>query len=419
MSHAEIVQRYANWSEREKWLLLREVAYKHLRDSFFASPESIADISYLDFFKYYLGFCTIFINEFEYKLTVNTISNFLEKYTASDLKNLISEGKLKVVGNASWSQLHMGTKKEKWAEIKSAIQFLLFGNNGKSISVIEENEVLDRLKVVMEGSLSTAGFGRAKITPLLLICDSKDRFGVWNSVSDEALQQMKLKPKSDQTTSRLVTQYALANKGLNKLKNDHAFRNLSDVDVFVWYYLEQMSPTLIEPGSIKVQLEPIKLAPLKLQLVPETRPSFEAKTNPLIRTATFSLMNALEFFQRGEERHRQGALILMDQATEYILKAKLYQVDHVKFMADQLERLEFEQALQEVEKHTRLLDEDKFHLRRVHGARNHAQHRAVIPDSSWTRVYMEWTYEFIRRFANDNFGVNIDSMIPPDFRKGF
>jgi hypothetical protein len=406
MSLAEIIQKYLEWSEREKWLLLREVAYKTLKKRFFASPKVIADTSYSEFFKYYIGFCTISINGFEYKLTVNTISNFLEKYSVSDLEFLISEGKLKVAGNASWSQLHMGTKKEKWFEIKTAIQFLLFGNNGKSINDIEGHETLDRLKVVMEGSLSVSGFSRAKITPLLLICDSKDRFGVWNSVSDEALHQMKLKSKSNVTNSRLVNHYVLANKGLNRLKKNYGFKNLSDVDIFVWYYLEQLAQTsLHEKRTVKS--------------MSKSQPPMEPKTNPLMRTATFSLMNALEFFHRAEERHRQGAMILMDQATEYVLKAKLYQINDVKFMDKQLERLDFEHALQEVSKYAQLLDEDIFRLRRVHRARNHAQHRAVIPDSSWTRVYMEWTYAFIRRFAFDNFGVDIDSLIPSDFRKGF
>lgn len=54
--------------------------------------------------------------------------------------------------------------------------------------------------------------------------------------------------------------------------------------------------------------------------------------NPLLKTAIYSLMNALEFFQRGEERHRQGSLIFMDQAVEYVLKAKLYQVNPIKFL---------------------------------------------------------------------------------------
>jgi hypothetical protein len=406
MSISDFMQKYAKWPEREKWLLLRDVAYRNLRESFFKSPRSIENISYTDFAKHYLGFCTIWLRGSEYKLTVNTISDFLEKYTVSELQNLTSEGKLKVVGNASWSQLHMGTKKEKWEEIKKAISLLLFGDSGEPLERIEESEVLDRLRLVMEGSMSVDGFGRAKITPLLLICDSRKRFGVWNSVSDSALHKMGLKTRSDMTKSRSVSHYEMANKALKELKNNYAFKDLSDVDIFVWYYLDQ--PTSAPPPE----------KPSEAQPKPSLPQSLKVRANPLISTATFSLMNALEFFQGAEERHRQGAMILMDQAAEYILKAKLYEVDHVRFMAGQLERLEFEQTIQEVEKHAQISGEEKFHLRKVHSARNYAQHRAVIPDSSWTREYMNWIYSFARRFTYDNFGISIDSLIPSSFRKG-
>ena len=380
---------------------------KPLRGQFFGSPKSIDNISYSEFAKQYFGFCTIKIGERVYKLSANTLSSsFLEKYSVENLNHMISREELAVIGNASWSQLHMGTKKEKWVNIKTAMKFLLFGTDERPISALDEGEVLDRLKVVMEGHLLVDGFGRAKITPLLLICDSKRRFGVWNSVSEEALYTMKLKPKSDLTSSRFVSHYEIANKALNDLKNDYSFKNLSDVDIFVWYYLAQLpKPLLSQPST-------------DTQFIHEPPGSSEAKTNPVMRTAIFSLMNALEFFQNAEERHRQGAIILMDQATEYVLKAKLYEVNHIKFMDSQLEKLTFEDALKDVEKYSKILEEDKIHLRKVHSARNYAQHRAVIPDSSWTREYMGWIYHFIRKFSYDNFGLKIDSMIPPNFRNG-
>lgn len=396
----ELVRNYLEWEEREKWLLLKEVAYQHLRENLFSS-ESIHSLSYPDFRKSYLGFCTVVIGDSKKKLTVKTISNFLRKYSTFELKQLISNKELKVVGNASWSQLHMGTKKEKWNEMRKAIEFLLLGDDEKQIGEIEEPDVMGRLRTVMEGRLSVSGLSRAKITPLLLICDSRDRFGVWNSVSDEALYKLGLKPKSNIMKSRRISEYKVVNKTLNKLKNDYAFKNLADVDIFVWYYLEQSKTQLSSPQ-------------IQRPALPHPTPI----ENPLIHTAIFSLMNALEFFQKGQERHRQGAMIFMDQAAEYILKAKLYQVDHVRFIDRQLEKLTFEQALQEVEKHTKILGEDRFHLRKVHGTRNYAQHRARIPDSSWTREYLNWIVKFFRRFAQENFGIDINIRIPLELRKG-
>jgi len=152
-------------------------------------------------------------------------------------------------------------------------------------------------------------------------------------------------------------------------------------------------------------------------LVRPVHPRWIGVFNPLFRTALYSLMNALEFFQQGEERHRQGALIFMDQAVEYALKAVLYELDRTRFLESHLERLGYEDAIMEVEKNgIIILREEKVELRKVHGTRNYAQHRAVIPDSNWTREYMRWVYNFMKRFCRDNFNVNIDDLIPPHMR---
>jgi len=151
---------------------------------------------------------------------------------------------------------------------------------------------------------------------------------------------------------------------------------------------------------------------------PTASPWVEVK-NPLFKTAIYSLMNALEFFQKGEERHRQGSLIFMDQAVEYILKAKLYQINPIKFLESQLEQLDYRLAMQEVERcGVRIYEGEKVQLRKVHGARNYAQHRAVIPDSIWTREYIDWVYKFMKRFCLENFGIDIDPLIPPSLRAG-
>lgn len=64
-----------------------------------------------------------------------------------------------------------------------------------------------------------------------------------------------------------------------------------------------------------------------------------SSTNPLLGMAVYSLANALELYQSNEpnnaERRRFGAIILMDLSVEYILKAKLYQLDQNEFMKKQ------------------------------------------------------------------------------------
>ena len=242
MSINSIVEKYLEWNDREKWLLLRKIAYQQLRNRFFGSLQNIQSISWMDFKRYYLNFGLISIGGFRYKLTVDTISDFLRSYTVSKLEELVDRGEVEVIGNASWSQLHMGFRKDKWHDVKKGISYLLFGEQNRPVSRVDGSEVISRLRRVMEWDLSVVGFGRAKVTPLLLICDEKDRFAVWNNVSDEALHELKLKPKTDITRSRSVSEYLKANQALNMLKVEYSFRDLSDVDLFVWYFLKETRP---------------------------------------------------------------------------------------------------------------------------------------------------------------------------------
>lgn len=242
MSISEIVDSYMRWEEREKWLLLRDLAYRQLQSRFFSSPEKIDQSSHVDFRKYYLGFCTVSLKGFKYKLSIANISDFLNRYSVSELKGLIDSGNIQLIGNASWSQLHMGFRNNKWLDVKKAIKYLLFDERGNSVSEMKGHKVTERLGRVLENTMAVVGFGRAKVTPLLLICDKKLRFGVWNSVSDEALHELKLKRRTDITESRRVSEYLQANQALNKLKAEYGFKDLCDVDLFAWYFLRETRP---------------------------------------------------------------------------------------------------------------------------------------------------------------------------------
>ena len=168
LSINSIVEKYLEWNDREKWLLLRKIAYQQLRNRFFSSLQNIQGISWMDFKRYYLNFGLISIGGFRYKLTVDTISDFLRSYTVSKLKELVDRGEVEVIGNASWSQLHMGFRKDKWHDVKKGISYLLFGEQNRPVSRVDGSEVITRLRRVMEWDLSVVGFGRAKVTITML-----------------------------------------------------------------------------------------------------------------------------------------------------------------------------------------------------------------------------------------------------------
>jgi len=143
------------------------------------------------------------------------------------------------------------------------MKHLIFGDDGISIERVNEQIVEKRLRKTLEGELAVEGLGRAKLTSLLLICDVKDRFGVWNTVSNEALEKFGLKSRSDITQSRDVSHYLEANRTLNKLKKTYGFESLADVDQFVWYALQEFQQT---KEKSMVEQEPKAISKLKIPL---------------------------------------------------------------------------------------------------------------------------------------------------------
>ena len=142
-----------------------------------------------------------------------------------------------------------------------------------------------------------------------------------------------------------------------------------------------------------------------------------SSSNPFLGMAVYSLMNALELFQKGEERHRLGATILMDLSVEYVLKAKLYQLKPAQFIGSQQDSFGFSDAMRDSS--IAFLEDEKVYLWKVHDVRNLAQHRGTIPDSLCTREYLKWICVFVKRFSLDNFGLNIESRIPTNLKDTF
>jgi hypothetical protein len=143
-----------------------------------------------------------------------------------------------------------------------------------------------------------------------------------------------------------------------------------------------------------------------------------SSTNPLLGMAVYSLSNALELYQKNEdssseERRRFGAIILMDLSVEYVLKAKLYQINQDDFM-DKQQRLGFQDCISD--SRIQFLEGEKSNLLRVHEARNFSQHRGSIASSLFSQEYMKWLCKFVERFAKDNFELNMVISLPSELR---
>ena len=83
----------------------------------------------------------------------------------------------------------------------------------------------------------------------------------------------------------------------------------------------------------------------------------------------------LELYQKNLGETRFGAIILMDLSVEYVLKAKLYQINASEFIANQ-NNLGFKDVMND--KRIEFLEHEKGFLWKVHEIRNFAQHRVSI-----------------------------------------
>jgi hypothetical protein len=130
--------------------------------------------------------------------------------------------------------------------------------------------------------------------------------------------------------------------------------------------------------------------------------------------SVYSLRNALELYQKNDERRRFGAIILMDLSVEYALKAKLYQINAPEFIGNQ-NNLGFKEVMND--KRIEFLEHEKGYLWKVHEIRNFAQHRVSIPDSLNAKQSMIWLCKFIERFSRDNFKVDVNDELEIYLRK--
>ncbi|MGA2683221.1 MAG: hypothetical protein ABSF44_15650 [Candidatus Bathyarchaeia archaeon] len=141
-------------------------------------------------------------------------------------------------------------------------------------------------------------------------------------------------------------------------------------------------------------------------------------SNPFLGIAVYSLMDALEFFQKEDKRHRLGIIIMADLSVEYTLKAKLYQLKPAKYIESQQERLDYGEAMKQLEENkVAISNDEKIYLAKVHGVRNFAQHRGAIPDSLSTCEYLKWVCRFVERFVKDNFSLDIKQVVSIDLKE--
>ena len=169
--------------------------------------------------------------------------------------------------------------------------------------------------------------------------------------------------------------------------------------------------------KIKILNETMEKGEKETKSTVEKKPRIH-RDNPLIQSILHSTSNALEFLQKNDERHRQAALIEMDQAVEYALKAVLFQINRKEFMEKDWRHMTYETAMTKIEQ-LEIEIPNKSLLKQAHSARNKAQHRGEIASESWTRHHLKNVIEFLDLFCSQNLNMNIKTEISEELLSEF
>lgn len=94
--------------------------------------------------------------------------------------------------------------------------------------------VSQRVNDGLTGRYKVKGIGKNILTAILHVCDKGDKYGVWNSRSEETLDKL---GRLSKLTSNQGETYVRINSELNQLKTDLR-TDLLTLDSFMWYVSE-------------------------------------------------------------------------------------------------------------------------------------------------------------------------------------
>jgi MoxR-like ATPase len=159
----------------------------------------------------------------------------LDKLTADDFRRFLS-----VKENRSWDGIQRQSKVYKdIGKLRRTLKYLVSGLNDQTMEEIKEK--LDNI-LTSDGEYKIKGLGRAIITGIMHICDTKNRLGVLNKQVVEAFEKLGL-PSPDPSSSP-GQQYLAYNEILGFLGRKYGL-NLYQVDMLMFKIAKEYVPSKI------------------------------------------------------------------------------------------------------------------------------------------------------------------------------
>ena len=159
------------------------------------------------------------------KYRVNFSPEKLEELTREEFMSFLD---FKV--NRSWTGLHRH-KTQVTEDMNKLRKTIAFVQNEKVDIKTRINQVLDR-----RGKYWIRGMGKNLATAILQICDEKDRYGIWNNRTEDALEKLELTPEP---TGDEGEYYFRINGVLNDVKSK-LNTDLVTIDGFLWWIDEKL-----------------------------------------------------------------------------------------------------------------------------------------------------------------------------------
>jgi len=228
----------AKHQHRDVWLKIRKKRYKEIRDNKFYLDQN-ADVFKKEVLQFWEGRKDV--RGYNYQnsyLGTNKREWILfqdkngETPRSKIIISIIKDFDLH--GNYSWSNLQMGGDITKnMTKLKKTVNYLL----DEKLDIVERfnNVVSPNGKHKIEGM----NYGKATI---FLHMAYPDKYGIWNGPVNGAFKKLGFETEGTDFGKR----YQKINELLNRLRNKYSFKkykngfkNLSDVDIFVWYVADK------------------------------------------------------------------------------------------------------------------------------------------------------------------------------------
>lgn len=162
----------------------------------------------------------------------------LENLTREDFVQFLD-----IKENKSWTGLQRHPEVASDIEgLKEVITFLL----DESIDI--EERIRKTISLSRDGGVyHIDGMGRNLVTGILLVCDTQERYGVWNNRSEKILKLFRFIPQ--RLDSNPGKAYTNINNALLKIKNDYDL-SLNEVDTLVYWIDNFFGKAIIFPVDL-------------------------------------------------------------------------------------------------------------------------------------------------------------------------